>query len=433
MNRLPLFSRVAVGTLISLSTISDSFAGLNEKESLALVRQAYQSLQSSEPLEAVRKYNEAIESNALAPEVLANAHLNRALAKQRLKQYEAAVADYTAALTTDLLSSSVRSTALYNRGLANHKLGHLPQSIEDYTSALLLNAQLAPAFLSRGQALRESGQLLFALSDFERALVSGHTDPARVNYLIGLTYEQLSRLDEAKRHYQAALHVKPDYKQAQERLNRAATARAQDTARSQAQSAPISQETELHKPGQKPAVQPPADLLAVRVPKPKAISERAPEQSAEIRKGDAARVGDVTASITPASADPEAQVELSVSTAEKSGAVAPESPVEDTVASATLPQDAAAEAVASVTEESPGWAVQISSATSLDGAKQTWAKLQAKNKVLKQLEPLFTRADLGAKGIVYRVRLSGFADKAKAQSECKKLKASGIDCFVSRT
>jgi hypothetical protein len=41
------------------------------------------------------------------------------------------------------------------------------------------------------------------------------------------------------------------------------------------------------------------------------------------------------------------------------------------------------------------------------------------------------RADLGAKGIFYRLRLN-FDAQSDAKSSCKKLTAKGMSCFVSK-
>ena len=43
------------------------------------------------------------------------------------------------------------------------------------------------------------------------------------------------------------------------------------------------------------------------------------------------------------------------------------------------------------------------------------------------------RADLGTKGIVYRVRLPGFEDQNAAKKSCTKLKSSGVSCYVSKS
>jgi len=41
-------------------------------------------------------------------------------------------------------------------------------------------------------------------------------------------------------------------------------------------------------------------------------------------------------------------------------------------------------------------------------------------------------ADLGKKGIYYRLRLGGFDSQDDAKSACGRLKSRGVSCFVSR-
>lgn len=53
-------------------------------------------------------------------------------------------------------------------------------------------------------------------------------------------------------------------------------------------------------------------------------------------------------------------------------------------------------------------------------------------KVLDGKEPVVVRADLGTKGVFYRLRLVGFDNQKDAGRECSALKAKGIKCFVSR-
>jgi cell division septation protein DedD len=79
-----------------------------------------------------------------------------------------------------------------------------------------------------------------------------------------------------------------------------------------------------------------------------------------------------------------------------------------------------------------GWAVQISSADSENGAWSTWKKLQSRHKVLKDKKPNVVKADLGSKGVFYRVRLGGFDEQATAKQACAKLKAGGVSCYISK-
>ena len=76
--------------------------------------------------------------------------------------------------------------------------------------------------------------------------------------------------------------------------------------------------------------------------------------------------------------------------------------------------------------------MQVASATSEDGAWSTWKKMKAKHRSLAARKPVVVKADLGTKGIVYRVRLAGFEDQNAAKKSCTKLKSSGISCYVSK-
>jgi cell division septation protein DedD len=74
----------------------------------------------------------------------------------------------------------------------------------------------------------------------------------------------------------------------------------------------------------------------------------------------------------------------------------------------------------------------VASATSEDGAWSTWKKMKAKHASLSAAVPVVVRADLGTKGIFYRVRLGGFEDQNAAKKSCNKLKSNGVSCYVSK-
>jgi len=79
-----------------------------------------------------------------------------------------------------------------------------------------------------------------------------------------------------------------------------------------------------------------------------------------------------------------------------------------------------------------GWSVQLASAASEDAAWSVWKKMKARNKALESKDPVVVRADLGTKGIFFRVRLVGFDSQSEASGECSKLKSRGVKCFVSK-
>jgi tetratricopeptide (TPR) repeat protein len=87
------------------------------------------------------------------------------------------------------MPAPLRAVVFYNRGLSQQKLGRPAMAIEDFTSALLLDPELAQAYLSRASVLRQSGQYLFALGDYEKALRYSHAEPHLALYGQALTYE----------------------------------------------------------------------------------------------------------------------------------------------------------------------------------------------------------------------------------------------------
>ena len=79
----------------------------------------------------------------------------------------------------------------------------------------------------------------------------------------------------------------------------------------------------------------------------------------------------------------------------------------------------------------PRFMVQLSATRSRAIARQTYTNLQKKySQELQNRDPLIFRADLGAKGIFYRVNVGGFSSKQKATQFCNELKAKGASCLV---
>jgi len=79
------------------------------------------------------------------------------------------------------------------------------------------------------------------------------------------------------------------------------------------------------------------------------------------------------------------------------------------------------------------WVVQVSSTRSQEDARDAWSKLKGKfPRLVDGKYGDVVRVDLGDKGIYYRTRVAGLADKSSAQSLCNSLKASGQACFVAK-
>ena len=414
--------------------------------------QAYQALTSGDSLKAIALYSFAIESRGLEPEVLANALLNRALAYQQQNESAKAIDDYTAALGLDAMSAELRATALYNRGLSQQKQGNGPLAIEDYTSALMLNPSFAHAFLSRANVLRESGQYLFALSDYERALKFGHPEPARVYFGEAQTYELLNRPADMKQMLRSAILADASFKLAQDKLaSLGATSLADDVGGVVVASADpvltgaVGGSSIIHKLDLPKGVEPPANLMTdatadIETPVAEANTP-AFQKAAKLyneRLPEAEQVADATPVEEQVSAPEKivavAEVPAIPKSAAKKAAVAEIEPAADQAVDTI--ETASVDPVAKATEPTPtvfGWGVQVASASSEDAAWTTWRNMQKRFKVLGDKKPIVVKADLGAKGIFYRVRLAGFGNQDGAKSACSSLRSKGVTCFISKT
>jgi tetratricopeptide (TPR) repeat protein len=412
--RIVLLASVCSVFLAASAAVSGASAATAENK---LVSDAYQALQSGDAAFAVTAYGKAIESRTLEPEVLANALVNRGLAYQRLNEHEFAIDDYTAALRIDAMSGRLRALALYNRGLSFQRLDRDALAMEDFTSALFLDGQFSHAYFSRGTLLREGGQLLFALADFDKALRFNYPDPARVYVAQSATFEKLNRMADAREALNKALAANPSYEPALKRMAMLAGGpQAQTAAADSMQTAAVTQAAESQLPA---ATAPSSELMngedlssgSDPAPSGKQFSDRVPQE--------------VQAAVQPP-AGAEEKI-LAVETVPED----PPAPATQQVAAAEVEAPAVEEPAAAARKIS-GWSVQIASATSEEAAWSTWEKMKARNKALAGKEPVVVRADLGAKGVFYRVRLVGFETQGAANSTCAKLKSRGVKCFISK-
>ncbi|MDQ0327062.1 cell division protein FtsN [Rhodopseudomonas julia] len=80
-----------------------------------------------------------------------------------------------------------------------------------------------------------------------------------------------------------------------------------------------------------------------------------------------------------------------------------------------------------------GWAVQVSSQRSEEQARSSYSNLQRRfPSLLGGQEAMILQADLGDKGIYYRVRVGPMASREAAISLCENLQSAGGSCFVTQ-
>jgi lipoprotein NlpI/cell division protein FtsN len=466
--RSVLLACVCFAFLAAPAAVGETIA-TNQNSSVSLSVQARAALQAGDVQTAIAGYSEAIEARDLKPEQLANALINRGYAFQQAQEHDRAVDDYTAALRIDAMSAKLRATALYNRGLSQQKLNQPVLAIEDFTSALFLDPEFAHAYYLRGNVLRESGQYLFALSDYEKAIRFKHPQLHLVHYGEALAYEQLRRLPEAKDALNKALAANPSFEPAKSKLAALGGVPAiSDATSSDAQlvTASITSTPEqiVRKEELPEAVKPPLQLVgdlpvqmvqAVPAKPQKQFDDRIPPEEGQLTASvepaadeqpdqaeDITSDYTVEADATPqaAKAQPAAAKRKSKPQAEQIVAVealpepaADTQPAAEQQAEAKPAQDDQTDATAQNSDvQLTGWSVQLSSAKDEKLAWGTWEKLKARHKALNELKAVVVRADLGKKGIYYRLRLGGFDSQDDAKSACGRLKSRGVSCFVSR-
>ncbi len=94
---------------------------------------------------------------------------------------------------------------------------------------------------------------------------------------------------------------------------------------------------------------------------------------------------------------------------------------------------APAPAPAQVSAPAGGYMVQLSAVRTEQAALSEWARLSKKHPdVLGALKPIIQRADLGDKGIFYRVRGGWLASRAEAKTVCNELKKRNVGCLIAK-
>lgn len=131
---------------------------------------------------------------------------------------------------------------------------------------------------------------------------------------------------------------------------------------------------------------------------------------------------------TVAPKPPETKAAAAKSVETKSSAIA--KPVE----TAALPPVAGAPSSPAAQAPAAGGAyvLQIGAYKSQAEADAAWKSFKAKHPIAGGYSEDVHRADLGDKGVWYRLRMGSFADKAAASAFCDKLKADGGSCLIAK-
>jgi tetratricopeptide (TPR) repeat protein len=426
-------SAVFLATGVAVTAVSAA----ETKSPAVLMQQAYTNLVSGKAEQAVAGYTDVIDNASTPVQDRARALLNRALAYQKLSRQDKALEDYTSAIKLDALNAKTRAAALYNRGLAHARLKQNFEAVEDFTNALYLDPHLSEAFYSRANVLRDSGQFEYALMDYSRAEQAGYRHPHLTWYGKAVTYMDLGHRDEATAAFLKVYGLKPDFKEARERLAdlgvdvpanpsenqiKLAVIPAQNLMADDLVTGSTSAATlRVAKSGQKEPVAPPPALLSGLKPVAMPMFDVA---------------SNMTAPVKPLPARPEAISVEDVGPVPMAQQTAEPQAVQIEPVSAPAPTQVNLAAVPDsepVSQKLEGWTVQLVSQRDAESAWSNWTRIQDKHeRILKGLEAAVIKADLGQEGIYYRLRVHKLDSKKDASDLCRRLKRAGTNCFVAR-
>ncbi len=176
---------------------------------------------------------------------------------------------------------------------------------------------------------------------------------------------------------------------------------------------------------------------AIEVPEPEAVMAEAPEPEATEAAGAEETtprdIGDLAAEASGSGSDTEGgRTETAALDPANSGQEAVSSDATDPLSGFDESEEAGA-AAAGVDPSSGSHVVQILSSPKESDAEGSRSRFERQfTDTLIDLAVETKRADLGAKGVYYRVRIGPFTSAKDAASYCTSIKSRGQDCFVAK-
>ena len=332
---------------------------------------------------AISLFDKAIASGALNEHGLALAHHHRGIAEQKLGQTGAAIADYSKAIASNALPDAVLARAHYNRGIAYSRIGKDAAAEADYRATVKLVPSYGAAYHNLANIERRRGDRKAAIANYTKALEYMPGDSRKYAFHgRGLAYEAEGNKAKAKADFEAALKIDSAFDPAK------------------------------------------TELAALEHPKPQPIIGSMDSVNGQGQQSKVIRVASASGWDTTAVkyADPQGQA------AKTSPAPAVQRPVKQASIEneATKPVSRAAPA--------PGpYQVQLGAYRDEETAKIAWSNLVARSGGrLDGIGHRIVRADLGARGIFYRLRAGGYAEESAAHRLCTRLQDINIDCVVPR-
>ena len=344
-----------------------------------------QAIEQGHYKQAISLFDKAIASDTLNEHGLALAHHHRGIAEQKLGQTQAAISDYSKAIAGHALPEAVLARAHYNRGIAYSQTGEDAKAEADYRATTKLVPSYGAAYHNLANIERRRGNEQAAISHYSKALEYMAGDARKYAFHgRGLAYEALGEKAKAKTDFEAALKIDSAFEPAK------------------------------------------TELTAMEHPRPKPIIGSVDTGTAEGEKAKVIRVASASGW------DTTAVKYASTAGQEAPAATTPGKPETQPVKQASLDRSATEPAPKAAPAPGP-YQVQLGAYRDEETAKVAWRNLVARDEGnLSGIEHRIVRADLGDRGVFYRLRAGGYADESNAHRLCSRLMAVGIDCVVPR-
>jgi len=384
-------------------------------EATALMSAGAEAIESGRFDKAATDFSNALDSGGLDAAGRALAHYHRAIAFQKTGQQDAAIADYTRAIGTGALPAAVLARAHYNRGIALATIGDATKAEADYRATIDLAPDYAAVYHNLANLERRRQAYEAAIGNYSTAirLMSGNE---RKLPLFGraLAYEQTGNLRGAEADLRKALAVDPEFELAGAKL-------AELTAR------PVARDA-------KPALQ----VQAAKTPEPRVLpATLTPFQSASSghEGGAAIRIassgGWETTAVRSAPEEKAADIAVAVpAPAQRTVETNDKLTTASLRPTALVPHPTAQATLQPSASKSP-YRLQLGAFRDEETAAGEWNRIsRSAGSVVGAYAHFVQRADLGERGIFYRLRAGAFDGIGEARAACKALEARKIACVV---
>lgn len=380
-----------------------------EAEAAALMQAGTDALERGVYNRAAAEFSNALDSGGLTAEGRALAYHHRAVALQKSGQQDAAIADYTKAIGGAALPDTVLPKAYYNRGIALSNAGQETAAESDYLEAVRLAPDYAAAYHNLANLERRRGDYVSAVGHYTIA-VENMKGRDRKLPLFGraLSFEQSGQLALAANDLQRALDIDPEFDLAATKLNA------------------ISPMLAANDDGSTETTTNPQVVPAALAPFQTAASGH--------ERGQIIRVASIGGWRTTATRFPPKDETSPATVAEASppsGELTTGSLRENEPAAGRKPVQLAAVPPAEAGLSEIRYRVQLGAFREAALASRAWAEMAAQAApVVGGSSYAIQKADLGERGVFYRLRAGGFERIDDAKSACRALEAHKIACFV---